>query len=427
MAIKQEARAPRRIQAAPRTQRASLALGLLAVLAPTWCPAAPAPTAPSQTAPVSPVSPVSPWSLDAFRTPSREVNTITMRASARISPNASVLLGDIAILQGALAQSLANVVIVGAGDVAIASPLEISISRVRSSLASHDSTLEGRVLVNGSITRVWVASQVPTPAPVAAAAPSAPVTIPDAGPTVRTAIVDKIAGVLGVSSDQLVARFEPQDAEFLATSTLGRIVAVSPTGTGERIGVMVKVYDRDRVIASQSLRVGVAIRRTCAVLVTNLDRGESVREGAFKLEEREVAPNLIIADPATLLGRTTKARLAPGRVLEARDVESPVVVSRGDVVTVECLSGGILLKTYGRARGSGREGDIVSFEPLRKGRTFEARIAGPGRAVALVEGNEGLAAPGTGLASEPLPQRAQPAPAADSAIDPGNGFFIALP
>lgn len=378
-----------------------------------WSPLSQAPLAHAQAAP----------SLDAFRTPTKEVNSVTLRTSGRVCPGASVLLGDIATLEGTLAKSLSGVVIVSASDVAMVSPLEISISRVRSALASYDSTLEGRVLVNGSLTRVWVA-QATDASPAPAAAPVANVTL---GPTVREAIIDKIAGVLGVPASIVATSFEPQDAQFLAMNTQGRTVAVSPTGTGERIGVMVKVYERDRVVASQSLRVGVAIRRQCAVVSATLDRGETVREGAFKIEEREVAPGLAIADPASVVGRATKSRLAPGRIIEARDVESPVVVSRGDVVTVECLSGGILLKTYGRARGSGREGDIVSFEPMRKGRTFEARIAGPGRAVALIDGEEPLAGVGTGLASEPMPQRATEAPAASDGVVPASGFFLALP
>lgn len=371
-------------------------------------------------------------SMDAIRTPAREANTITMLPSSRVNPGASVLLGDIAALEGTLAKSLAGVVIVSAADAAMTSPLEISISRLRSALASFDSTLEGRVLVNGATTRVWI-----SPVPIAAPAQSPIVAVAPSlsnGPTVRDAVIEKVAGVLGIPVSSVAATFEPQDAEFLAMGTAGRTVAASPTGTGERIGVMVRVYERDRVVASQSLRVGVAIRRTCAVVSTPLDRGAAISSTSFTLEEREISPSQIIADPATLVGRSARSRLAPGRIIESRDVESPVVVSRGDIVTVECLSGGILLKTFGRARGSGREGDIVSFEPLRKGRAFEARIAGPGRAVALVDGD---AAPqivaehgghsGTGLASAPMPQRASQTPAVDRTQDSASGFLLVLP
>lgn len=356
--------------------------------------------------------------LDAFRAPTKESNSITLRPSCRVCPGASVLLGDVAILDGSLAQGLKGVVVVSAADAAVASPLDVPIARVRAALDSYDSTLEGRVLVNGSSTRVWVAQPAAAPAP----APTSPASGVNAGPTVRDAIIEKVAGVLRVPTSALSLGFEAPDADFLATTTRGRTVAVSPTGTGERIGVMVKLYDKDRVVASQSLRVGVAIRQRCAVASATLDRGDSLSQSSFRVEERSIAPGMIIADPATLVGRTTKSRLAPGEVIEARDVESPVVVSRGDVVTIECLSGAIMLKTYGRARGSGREGDIVSFEPLRKGRAFEARIAGPGRAVAISESGKGLESVGTGLASEdPGEQAPKPRPVGS------DGPFLALP
>ncbi len=354
--------------------------------------------------------------LDGFRATAKEANSITLKGSCRVCPGASVLLGDVAILEGSVAKGLAGVVVVGAGDVAAVSPLDVPIARVRAALASFDSSLEGRVLVNGSSTRVWVGA---APA-ISPHEPVQPVVTANAGPTIRDAVMDKVAGVLGVATSALTLSFEAQDAEFLAMSTRGRTVAVSPTGTGERIGVMVKLYERDRVVASQSMRVGVAIRQKCAIAVASLDRAAPVATNSFKIEERNIAPGMIIADPATLVGRTTRSRLAPGEIIEARDVESPVVVSRGDVVTIECLSGAIMLKTYGRARGSGREGDIVSFEPLRKGRPFEARIAGPGRAVAISE--SGPASLGMSVASEDVVERAPEARPIGS-----DGPFLALP
>lgn len=348
--------------------------------------------------------------LDAFGVSARQDECIRLRTSCRVCPGANVTLGDLAILDGALAKSLAGVIVIPASEAAGVQPLEVPIARVRSSLAAHDSSLEGRVLVNGSRTRVWVAKApdvLPTvnPAPLATASPQIA--------TVRDAIVEKVAGVLGVPTMAASLEFDAKDAEILAMATQGRTVAVSPTGVGERIGVMVKVYERDRVVASQSLRVGVKVRRQCAILNTSLDRGDVLSEASFRIEEREVAPGTPVADPKALAGRSAKSRLAAGHVIEARDVESPLVVSRGDVVAVECLSGAIMLKTYARARGSGREGDIVSFEPMRKGRRFEARVTGPGRAVALAEGPGEVS--GTGLASEGLAEDAGTAfPATDA-------------
>lgn len=326
--------------------------------------------------------------FEAFAPASRQENAIRLRSSCRVVPGASVTLGDMAILEGPLAQNLAGVVIIPAGDVGGLNTLEVSIAQVRSALASHDSTLEGRVLVSGSTTRVWVAASSPAadarPAPNTRANAQHATSKPGV-PTVRDAVVEKIAGVLGMPIDAVRARFEPQDEDFLSMPTPGRTVAASPTGTGERIGVVVRVYERDRVVASKSLRVGVAVRQSSAIATTAIERGEMLTASSFRIEERDVPPGTAIADPSTLVGRSARSRLAPGRIIQVRDVESPVLVSRGDIVTIECLSGGILLKTSGRARGSGREGDIVSFEPLRRGRPFEARIAGPGRAVAISE------------------------------------------
>lgn len=340
-------------------------------------------------------------------------NRIIMRPFARVDPGAAITLGDIASLKGPIGSTLASVVVLPVESVKLANRsqagmqtggaqislmnvgkpissqllpsrrLEITIAQVRSALAARDSSLEGKVLVSGSISRVLIA-------PTAVSEQAASTTLKDqtqqqavVADTVRSVVIEKLAGVLGVPVSALRAEFEPTDNALLDTSTKGRVVAASPTGTGARIGVTIHVYESDRVVANGSIRVGVKIRRQCAVAIDAIGRGQLLDQGMYMIEERDVAPGVSPANIELLSRRSTRVPIAPGQIIEARHVESPVVVSRGDVVTIECVAGSIVLKTFGRAKGTGREGDIVAFEPMSGGRRFEARVAGPGRAVAL--------------------------------------------
>jgi flagella basal body P-ring formation protein FlgA len=60
-----------------------------------------------------------------------------------------------------------------------------------------------------------------------------------------------------------------------------------------------------------------------------------------------------------------------------------VVIRRGEMVSVDCLSGRVVLRATARALSAGVEGQIIEFKVPGADRTFTARVAGPGRAVAM--------------------------------------------
>ena len=64
-------------------------------------------------------------------------------------------------------------------------------------------------------------------------------------------------------------------------------------------------------------------------------------------------------------------------------VEAPIVIKRGDLVNIHCISGSILIELQRmRARRDGREGETIEFESADGKRTrLQARVSGPGRAV----------------------------------------------
>jgi flagella basal body P-ring formation protein FlgA len=57
------------------------------------------------------------------------------------------------------------------------------------------------------------------------------------------------------------------------------------------------------------------------------------------------------------------------------------VVRRGELVTVHCVSGGIVVKAKARARAEARQDEVIELQMDGSKKTFRARIVGPGRAV----------------------------------------------
>ena len=87
-------------------------------------------------------------------------------------------------------------------------------------------------------------------------------------------------------------------------------------------------------------------------------------------------------------GMLAKRDLEPGEVLSARQLYSPVLVQRGDAVTVVAAIGSITVSAMMKARSSGTYGETIIVEHLNGDGQATVRVIGQGRVEALVGGNE---------------------------------------
>jgi flagella basal body P-ring formation protein FlgA len=68
-------------------------------------------------------------------------------------------------------------------------------------------------------------------------------------------------------------------------------------------------------------------------------------------------------------------------MLTAPDVDRPIAVKRGDIVSVRSVVGTASVRTRARALAAGGEGDVIDLEVLGSRARITARVIGPGRAV----------------------------------------------
>ena len=85
-------------------------------------------------------------------------------------------------------------------------------------------------------------------------------------------------------------------------------------------------------------------------------------------------------------GKLAKQDLEAGAILTSRQLYSPVLVRRGDAVTVLARVGGITVSAMMRARSAGKYGDTIIVEHLNGDGRATARITGQGTVEALVGG-----------------------------------------
>jgi flagellar basal body P-ring formation protein FlgA len=76
------------------------------------------------------------------------------------------------------------------------------------------------------------------------------------------------------------------------------------------------------------------------------------------------------------VGKQATKAIAEGKVLTPDAVQAPLLVRRGDVVTVYARTAGIRIHTTARAKDDGAHGDLVTVESLTDRKSFTARVCG---------------------------------------------------
>lgn len=87
-------------------------------------------------------------------------------------------------------------------------------------------------------------------------------------------------------------------------------------------------------------------------------------------------------DADQVIGLSAKRALRAGAVVASRDLASPQVIARNDMVEVAYISGGVELTVTGKATRDASAGEAVPVLNTQSGRTIDAVAVGPGRAVA---------------------------------------------
>lgn len=322
-------------------------------------------------------------------------DSITLRREAVVQA-APITLGDIAELRGNYASSLGGTVI--AGSIRHDSDITtISVAQVREALEKQRGVNLGRITLSGASCNVRVGrihndvgesdaradQDAAQPLGSLNNSPTADLsTTPRAG-VVLPLIEARIAEILGVSIERIRVSFEKTDSDLLATPTDGRVVTITPQAMSDRIPLLVRVYEGERIAASGIVRAAVLVERKVAVAKERLTRGQTIRTEDVQFDTQWLGPSVQPADPAKVIGAAARNRVNPGAVIRASDLESPLTVKKGDQLWVDCISGSVVVQVYARAMENGRDGELVLFTSPGGKKPFHARIDGPGRAVAM--------------------------------------------
>src|SRR4029079_2766227 len=78
-----------------------------------------------------------------------------------------------------------------------------------------------------------------------------------------------------------------------------------------------------------------------------------------------------------LIGMEARQAIQTGDIVFTDQVHAPIVVKRGDVITITSQSGGIRVRTSGKAMHDASRGELVQVEALGSREKYDARVTGP--------------------------------------------------
>jgi len=124
------------------------------------------------------------------------------------------------------------------------------------------------------------------------------------------------------------------------------------------------------------------------VLARPIPAGEVITEADIEWistrADRIRADAVLNAD--AIAGQEARRALRPGEPLRAYDLRAPVVISRGEIVSLVFTAPGISLNARARALEDAGADEIIRFVNLQSNRTVEAMVEGPGRARVVASG-----------------------------------------
>ena len=135
----------------------------------------------------------------------------------------------------------------------------------------------------------------------------------------------------------------------------------------------------------------------------SLQKGKLLNENDIRIEYQENLKGTdYFSDPGEVLGKAAFTNIREGAVLTPRLVQKPVLVKKGEVVTVVARNAGITITSTGKALEDGSEGDLVMVDqllkpPTERGRsairqsadsTFVAKVAAIGTVEVFATGNK---------------------------------------
>jgi flagella basal body P-ring formation protein FlgA len=140
--------------------------------------------------------------------------------------------------------------------------------------------------------------------------------------------------------------------------------------------------------AAWSIFVPVAITayRDVVIATQPLQRGSILSSSQLAVKEMDVSAlrSQYFSDPAALNDKLVRRPITEGVIITADAIEEPIIIHRGDIITIIANAGSLTVKMQGTALRDGRNGEQISVRNQSSDRVIKATVKGPGEVLAIM-------------------------------------------
>lgn len=308
-----------------------------------------------------------------------EITTVRLHSTVRMQGDSVCTLGSIAEITGVQATAL-NGIQIGITP-KVGQWTMIEVESIRKLIDEAVGIRSGSVIVVGHSTSItWRNTlELHESETESAARPLEPVAQPD--PTIGDRVRVWLARRYNASPEAIRTTYRESDEEQLNQSAVGRMIEVAEIGHSVNTKLRISVYRGDQFESSFTVSAAVRVQREVLVVKRDIRRGELIEKSMVTAEQRWQPASDAPATPAQVLGLASTGTLRVGDVIRAENVAQPIVIKRGEIISVRSIAGSIVANRRARALEDAREGEIFKLESIDRKNRFTARASGPGLAV----------------------------------------------
>lgn len=128
------------------------------------------------------------------------------------------------------------------------------------------------------------------------------------------------------------------------------------------------------------------VYRSVAVAGRNLQRGDVISAGDLTTDIKDVSDFRMgfCLTPDAIIGKEVKYTVNKGETFRNSALDAPLVIKRGDTVSMEASAGEISVRTSGTAVSDGRIGQQIRVKNNQSARVINAKVVGPGQVQSIL-------------------------------------------
>jgi flagella basal body P-ring formation protein FlgA len=144
------------------------------------------------------------------------------------------------------------------------------------------------------------------------------------------------------------------------------------------VSCAVEILREGRSLQTVHVLANVLLVRSVAVAARPINRGRIISAEDIHMSERRFSrlDQIGETDSRRLAGQEAVRFIERGELISLRDVKPVPLVRRNDLVTVWNRSGAVVVRTVGKALGTGALGQEIEVKSERSGKKYLARVTG---------------------------------------------------